>query len=89
VRTAIFLVAGLALLAMCIVGARLLHGRDASALTIATWAFVAIWLAVAGVNLWIGVAKAGYSLREELPIFLLIFLVPAGVALLVRWKMLA
>ncbi|MEK7728854.1 MAG: hypothetical protein AAB354_10605, partial [candidate division KSB1 bacterium] len=40
----------------------------------------------AAANMWVGVARAGYSVQEELPIFLLIFLVPAAVALLVRWK---
>jgi hypothetical protein len=37
-------------------------------------------------NLWVGVSHAGYSVREELPILLLLFAVPAAVALLVRWK---
>jgi hypothetical protein len=36
--------------------------------------------------MWIGVSQAGYSVREELPIFLLIFLVPATAAVLVNWK---
>jgi hypothetical protein len=34
------------------------------------------------------VARAGYSATEELPILLLIFGVPAVVALLVKWKLL-
>jgi hypothetical protein len=37
-------------------------------------------------NLWFGVTRAGYTLREELPIFLLIFAIPAVLAVLVRWK---
>ena len=31
---------------------------------------------------------AGYSFREELPIFLLIFLVPVALTALARWKFL-
>jgi hypothetical protein len=45
----------------------------------------------AGLVLWgicIGVARAGYSFMQELPIFLLIFLLPATVAVLVKWRFL-
>jgi len=38
--------------------------------------------ALAAANMWIGVSQAGYSFQEELPIFLLIFLLPAAAALL-------
>jgi hypothetical protein len=49
--------------------------------------FVVLWFAVAAFNMWVGVAKAGYSVGEELPIFLLLFGVPAVLAALVRWKL--
>jgi hypothetical protein len=53
---------------------------------VATFAFVAVWLAVAVVNMYFGVARAGYAFREELPIFLVIFLLPAIVAVVgQRW----
>jgi hypothetical protein len=39
-------------------------------------------------HVWVGVAKAGYSASEELPIFLLLFGVPAAVALVLEWKFL-
>jgi hypothetical protein len=45
--------------------------------------FIPLWLVVAGINMWIGVTRAGYSVAEEAPIFLLVFAVPAAVALLV------
>ena len=48
--------------------------------------FLPAWLVAAGINLWFGVAKAGYSLRDETPIFLLIFAVPSALALLAWWK---
>jgi hypothetical protein len=48
--------------------------------------FVVIWFFVAAANLWVGVSKAGYAYTEELPIFLLIFLLPAVVAVAIRWK---
>ncbi len=47
--------------------------------------FLPTWLAVALVNLWVGVQHAGYGLREELPILLLVFLVPAALAGVAIW----
>ena len=42
--------------------------------------FIPLWAVAAGVNMYIGVAEAGYSVMEELPIFLLIFGLPATAA---------
>jgi hypothetical protein len=50
--------------------------------------FIALWFLVTAANMWVGVAKAGYSASEELPIFLLLFGVPAAVALVLKWKFL-
>ena len=36
----------------------------------------------------VGVSQAGYSVQEELPIFLLIFLLPASAAVFTKWKFL-
>ena len=36
--------------------------------------------------MWIGITQAGYSFKEELPIFLLIRLPPVAVAVWVKWK---
>ncbi len=85
-RTLLFLLGGCALAAACLGLARLLGGGNANSLTGATLGFVALGFAIAGANLWIGVNSAGYAFREELPIFLLIFLVPAALAVLARWK---
>jgi hypothetical protein len=48
--------------------------------------FLPAWLTVAALNLSYGVAKAGYSLADEFPIFLLIFAAPAAVGLLLWWN---
>jgi hypothetical protein len=48
--------------------------------------FLPVWLTIAVLNLWYGVAKAGYSVADEFPIFLLVFVVPSAVALLLWWK---
>jgi hypothetical protein len=42
------------------------------------------WLIVSATNLYIGVTRAGYSFTEELPVFLLLFGLPAVAAVLLR-----
>jgi hypothetical protein len=49
--------------------------------------FIPLWLLLAGLNLWIGVTRAGYTLAEEAPIFLLVFAVPAAAAVLLVWSL--
>jgi hypothetical protein len=85
-RTALFLVAGLLLLAASLLLGRLFSTNYPGATIAATVAYVALWLVIAAVNMWVGVAKAGYSFTEELPIFLLIFGLPAAVAIILKWK---
>jgi len=83
-----FLLGGFALWGACLGIARLVASASASSMTIATTVFAAIWFVVAAANMWMGVSSAGYSFREELPIFLLIFLVPVAVAVVVNWRFL-
>jgi hypothetical protein len=78
------LAGGLALLGVCLFAGRL-AGTANSGLATGTLAFLPLWLVGAAINMWFGVAKARYSMREELPIFLIIFAVPAAAALAVRW----
>jgi len=85
-RTVIILAAGLMIFAGVFLYSRLFVQHYSHAATWATWSFVGVWLAATVFNLWVGVSHAGYSIREELPILLLLFGVPAVVALLVRWK---
>lgn len=66
--------------------ARLFSANYPGASTVATGVFLVLWLAIAAFNMWVGVAKAGYAASEELPIFLLIFAVPAVVAVILKWK---
>ncbi len=87
-RTALFLAAGLLLLAGTGLLSRLFGENFPQAPTWATGLFLALWLAITAANLWVGVAKAGYSVAEELPILLLLFGIPAAAALLLRWKVL-
>ena len=79
---------GFVLLGLFLLAGRLLSSGAplAGIPTAARW-FIPFWLVCAGINMWIGVAKAGYSVTEEAPIFLLVFAVPAGVALLLAWRL--
>lgn len=87
-RSLLFLVAGLLLMGGSLLLGKLFAGQQPEATRIATWAFIAVWLVIAGANMWAGIAKAGYPVSDELPIFLLIFAVPAAAALLVKWQLL-
>jgi hypothetical protein len=87
-RTLIIIVIGFVLWAACLGIAKLLASASDASMAVATVAFVVIWFVVAAANLWIGVSRAGYSFQEELPIFLLIFVLPAAVATFVKWKFL-
>jgi hypothetical protein len=79
---------GLALLALCLFIGRWLGGPSpAVGVVTAVKVFVPLWLIGAGVNMWVGVSKAGYTVAEEAPYFLIVFAVPAAVALLVWWRM--
>jgi hypothetical protein len=86
-RTLIIILGGFILLAGTVLAARRLGGTAAAPIGPAVAIFVAAWFVVAAVNMWLGVARAGYSFREELPIFLLIFLLPAAAAVFVRWRL--
>ena len=70
-----------------LLGVFVLLGRALGNESKAALYFLPVWLAAAAINLWFGVAKAGYSVRDEAPIFLLIFAVPSAVALLLWWKL--
>jgi hypothetical protein len=79
---------GLVLLGLFILAARFVHAATPAAgmAAAARW-FVPVWLIGAAINMWVGVTKAGYSVAEEAPIFLVVFAVPAGVAILVAWSL--
>ena len=81
-RTLIIIGIGFALLGLCL-GAGWLAGGEGK-LKVAALVFVGLWFIAAAVNMYLGVARAGYSFMEELPIFLLIFAVPAAIAMLLR-----
>src|ERR1017187_343805 len=61
-------------------GASRASRRSSAAIATAALAFLPIWLIGAGINLRMGVCKAGYSIKDEAPIFLIVFAVPAAAA---------
>ncbi|MDB5922564.1 MAG: putative rane protein [Betaproteobacteria bacterium] len=87
-RTVVIILGGLVLLAVCVGIARAVGGSRSDDMLTAIIGFIAVWFMIAAANMWVGVTKAGYSFSEELPIFLLIFGVPAAAAILAKWKLL-
>jgi hypothetical protein len=87
VHTVKVIIVGFALLVICLVAGRLMGGAGQSALMArSALVFVALWFVGAGINMWLGVSMAGYSVKEEVPFFFIVFLIPAAAALLIWWK---
>jgi hypothetical protein len=84
-RTIMIIVGGFVLLGLSVLAGRWIGGTGTSSMVTAAKVFIPIWFVAALVNLWMG-TRAGYSVAEELPIFLLIFAAPAVVALFIRWQ---
>ena len=80
-RTAYFIIAGLALLALVLASTPVRVSRR-----VALGGFLLAWFGVAAWNMWMGVNGAGYSLSEEAPVFAAIFGIPAAAALLLLRK---
>ncbi len=81
-HTVMVIAGGLVLLAAMLALAKL---GGFAPLPLAALIFLPIWLIIAVINLWVGVTRAGYTVAQELPILLVVFGVPAAVALAVRY----
>ena len=86
-RTLIIMFGGFVLWGASLGVERFFGGSSARSSWTATVVFAALWFVLAAANMWIGISQAGYSFTEELPIFLLIYLLPIGVAVYVKWKL--
>jgi hypothetical protein len=82
-HTIMVLASALGLLGVCALAGRVLGGTSGAAAGAVV--FVPIWFVAAGINMYIGVTRAGYSVAEETPVFLVVFGIPAVAALLV-WR---
>lgn len=78
-HTIMIISGGLVLLIAFLVGGRVLGATAKGALL-----FVPVWLVGAAINMWVGINHAGYTFVAELPIFMIVFGLPAALALLVR-----
>jgi hypothetical protein len=87
-HTLLVIASGLCLLGLCLLVGRVIGAGRRLVLARAALVFLPLWFFGAGINMWIGVAHAGYSVADEAPIFLIVFGVPAAIALLV-WRKLA
>jgi len=70
---------GLALLGLFLILARS-WGPDPAIMAVVARAFIPVWLTITLLNLWIGVRHAGYTLLQELPVFVVVFGIPVAVA---------
>jgi hypothetical protein len=84
-HTVIVIAAGFGLLGLCALVGRVLGGTAGTAT--AALVFLPLWLVGAGINMYVGVRRAGYSVAEEAPVFLVVFAIPAAAALLAWWKL--
>lgn len=85
-RTIVIILGGFVLLGIFVLAGRWIGGTGTTSMIAAAKIFIPVWLVVALVNLWMG-TRVGYSVAEELPIFLLIFAAPAAAALFIWWKL--
>lgn len=76
---------GFALFIVCLIIGRFAGGSKA-AMRKGALMFIPLWLVGAAINLAIGVLGAGYTMKDEFPIFLLVFSVPAFFAVIFWWR---
>jgi hypothetical protein len=67
---------GFLLLGVCLLLGRWIGGAAATVFATAIKYFLVLWLVATLVNMWVGVRKAGYSIKDEAPVALLVFAVP-------------
>jgi len=85
-HTIMVIVGGFLMLGLCLVAGRVIGGAGAQTMVTAVKVFILISLGATLFNMWVGVTRAGYSVSEEFPIFLLVFAIPVVVALVIWWK---
>lgn len=71
--------AGILLLIVFLLFGRL-WGAHVAELSVAALVFIPSWAVLSLANLWVGVHRAGYGVREELPVLAIVFSIPAAIA---------
>jgi hypothetical protein len=85
-HTLMVIAGGVALLGLCLLIARSVGSGGNESIATAALVFIPLWLVAALLNMWVGVARAGYSIAAEAPIAAVVFGVPAGLAWLLQRK---
>lgn len=57
-----------------------LWAASATGMVVAAKLFMPVWLLIACTNMWVGVTQAGYSVRDEALILLIVLMVPVLLA---------
>ncbi len=78
--------AGLVVLGVCLLAARGMLGARGAWVARACQVFLPLWFVGAAINMWIGISRTGYTFMQELPIFFVVFLVPAFAAAVAWWR---
>lgn len=84
-HTVIVLAIGFGLLGVCAIVGYVLGGTAGAATALLV--FLPLWFIEASINMYVGVKRAGYSVADEAPIFLVVFAIPAATALVSWWKL--
>lgn len=84
-HTLIVIAVGFGVLGLCALVGRMFGGASGTATAVLV--FLPLWLIGSGINMYIGVKRAGYSVAAETPIFLIVFAVPAVAALFAWFKL--
>jgi hypothetical protein len=77
---------GFLLLGVCLLLGRWVSGSAVPVTSLAMKCFLCLWLIVTATNMWFGVSKAGYSIKDEAPIALVVFAIPAIAAIVILWR---
>jgi hypothetical protein len=77
---------GLLLLGVCLLLGTRIGGATATVVATTIKCFLVLWLVATLVNMWVGVSKAAYPMKGEAPVALLVFAVPAIVAIVLWWR---
>jgi hypothetical protein len=80
------IVGGLVLLGVFLLAGRLFGGASALSMRRAAALFIPAWLVAALINMWVGISQAGYTVAQEAPILVVVFGVPAAIALVLWWR---
>lgn len=84
-HTVIVIAIGFLVLGLCLLLGQTLGGAPGTAR--GALCFVPVWFFGAAINMYIGVKGAGYPVSEETPVFLVVFAIPAAVAILAWWRL--